>query len=91
MLTSIFMVKKTPDIDVVTHDKSGRLNQINDKIKAQQKEVDPEGNIVNLKANTTGTDTFKGQQKKNDTMAPTYNAAYDSEQVLGDDEVSDAG
>jgi len=46
---------------------------------------------VNLKANTTGTDTFKGQQKKNDTMAPTYNAAYDSEQVLGDDEVSDAG
>lgn len=56
--------KENPDLEDVTHDKTGRLNQINEKIQSKQKEVDPEGNIVNLKANTTGTDTFKGQQKK---------------------------
>jgi len=45
---------------------------------------------VNLKANTTGTDTFKGQQKK-ETNAPTYNAGYDSEQNMDDGEMSEAG
>lgn len=51
---------------------------------------------MNLKADTTGTDTFKGQQKKMSMAAPTYNAANgqefgDAANESSDSDVSEAG
>ena len=43
--------------------KEAKLQQINAKIKEHAKDVDPEGNILNL-GKTNATDTFKARNKK---------------------------